>query len=305
LLQENQINPIISVWNDILKGNSLKNLVIIAYEVSDEVANKLLVINRYLAKDGVAGFLVKPRLSAEFNSGLQALRDIAAFCGIEDAKIIDGGNYKNFDASFFGTCGKIKISTNNTVFIGRSPNHWVDLRIQQNVNVANDARSIADTELTLKRNAQLTEGLVRVEVGCGLLPDIQERADRFDDASKAAQACMRNGALPGCGVSYMRAAFLINASTSLYEAFKTIHYNIMFNFGKEPEIDGSRKGYTVKLAEDIDGASTTVGPVSELKVYDSADTVCAVIKNGVDLGVRIAILGGYSLRDAQGRVMDE
>ena len=305
LLLESQLNPIITAWNDKIKEGVFRNLVIVAYEISDEIANKLLVINRVLAKDGVAGFLVKPRLSAEFNSGLQAVRDIAAFCGISDDKIIDGGNYKTFDASFFGYCEKIKISTNNTVFIGRSESHWVDLRIQQNMNIAKEARSIADTELTLKRNAQLTEGLVKVEVGAGLLPDIQERADRFDDASKAAQACMRNGALAGCGASYMRAAYLINASPALSEAFKTIHANIMYNFGKEPEVDGSVQGQTVRLCEDSNGAVSVIGNAAILKVYDSADTVCAVIKNGVDLGVRIAILGGYSLRDAQGRVMDE
>lgn len=305
LLLESQLNPIVNAWNEFLKAGQVRNLVVVAYEVSDDVANKLLTINRTVAKEGVAGFVVKPRLSAEFNSGLQAMRDVAAFCGVSDAKMVDGGNYKSFDKSFFGTCDAIRIGTNNTVFVGRSPDHWVDLRIQQNMNIAGEARSVVDTELTLKRNAQLTEGLVKVEIGGGLLPDIQERADRFDDASKAAQACMRNGALPGCGVSYMRAAELINASTSLKEAFKAIHLNIMFNFGQEPEVDGTVAGRTVKLIEDEQGAKAIIGDAKELKVYDSADTVCAVIKNAVDLGVRIAILGGYSLRDAQGSVIED
>ena len=306
LLLEKQLDPIISAWNEFLKNDDMRNLVIVAYETSDEIANKLLVINRTLANNGVAAFIVKPRLSAEFNSGLQALRDIAAFCGVQESKIIDGGNYKFVTTDYFGTCDKIKISTNNTVFIGRSINHWVDLRIQQNVNISNDARSYADKELTIKRNAQLTEGLVKVEVGCGLLPDLQERADRFDDASKAAQACMRNGALPGCGFSLIRAAQLINASEALKNAFSTIHENIMNNFGLESVADRSDKGLTVRLCEDANGSTTCdIGDASILGIYDATDTVCAVIKNGVDLGVKIAILGGYSLRNGIGRVTED
>ena len=301
LLLEKQLDPIVMAWNDIIKHGEVRNLVIVAYETSDEIANKLLVINRTLAKSGAAAFIVKPRMSAEFNSGLQAQRDIAAFCGVLESNIIDGGNYKAVSPEYFGTCSKIKISTNNTVFIGRSQQHWVDLRIQQNLNISKDARSYADKELTIKRNAQLTEGLVKVEVGNGLLPDLQERADRFDDASKAAQACMRNGALPGCGVSMIRAAQLINASDALKNAFRAIHENIMHNFGVEPVDDKLQVGETVQLSDD----GVQIGPASDLGIYDAADTVCAVIKNGVGLGVKIAILGGYSLRHGIGSVSEE
>jgi len=306
LLMEKQLDPIISAWNNILKTGEKSNLVVVAYETSDEIANKLLVINRTLALEGVAAFIVKPRLSAEFNSGLQALRDIASFCGVKESFIVDGGNYKSVNKDYFGSCDKIKISTNNTVFIGRSKEHWVDIRIHQNMNIANDARSYADKELTVKRNAQLTEGLVKVEIGCGLLPDLQERADRFDDASKAAQSCMRNGALPGCGFSFIRAAHLINASDALKNALSTIHDNIMNNFGLESMAHLSDKGTTVQLYEDSNGAAQfKIGPASELSIYDAADTVCAVIKNGVDLGMKIAILGGYSLRDGIGLIVED
>lgn len=308
ILTERQLDPILAAWNSTF-DSGVRKLVIVAYEISDEIANKLLVINRTLAKNGASVFVVKPRLSAEINSGLQSLRDIAAFSGVVDEHIVDGGNYKSVTSEFFGSCVKIKITPTNTVFMGRSEVHWVDDRIHQNLKIAEEARSQADRELTLKRNAQLTEGLVKVEVGGGLLPDLQERADRFDDASKAAQACMKNGALPGCGCSLIRASELITkdsptneATDALRAAFKTIHDTIMMNYGSEPMTNiGQNQGMTVVLDE----TGARIGEAEDVGVLDAADTICAVIKNGVDLGVKIAILGGYSLRDNIGCVIDE
>ena len=310
LMTERQLDPVLAAWNTTVENQKYRKLILVAYEVSDDIVNKLLVVNRVTAKAGGGVFVVKPRLSAEINSGMQALRDIAAFCGVTDNRIIDGGNYKEMKADFFGTCEKIRITTNSTVFMGRATEHWVDERINQNLKIAADARCVADYELTTKRNAQLTEGLVKVEVGNGLLPDLQERADRFDDASKAAQACMRNGALPGCGFSLMRAAYLIEASPALTEAFSAIHINILSNYGVENQLsrdtDGNfiiERGQTLRLSEDED--NIVEGDAIELGILDATDTVCAVIKNGVDLGIKIAILGGYSLRGNIGAVIDE
>jgi chaperonin GroEL len=301
LITERQLTPILSAWSQYMSTNGSKKLIIVAYEVSDEIANKLLVVNRKAADSGAAVFVVKPRLSAEVNSGLQVMRDIASFCGITDSHIIDGGNYDKATPDFFGTCEKIRITPISTVFMGRSSSHWVDDRIFQNLKIAEESRSQADKEMTLRRNAQLTEGLVKVEVGDGMMPDLQERADRFDDASKAAQACMRNGALPGCGASYIRAASLINASPALTEAFKVIHRTIMQNYGSDLIREMFTKGETIQISE----TGVTFGDAVELGVLDSTDTVCAIIKNGVELGVKIATLGGYSLRDNIGMVVDE
>jgi len=59
-----------------------------------------------------------------------------------------------------------------------------------------------------------------------------------------------------------------------------------------PALESFAAGETIRITEEgyIKGDSLVV------KVLDSADTVCAVIKNGVDLGVKVATLGGYSFR---------
>ena len=140
LLALHQLDPILKAWNETL-GAEISQLVVVAYEVSDEIVNKLLVLNRQFARQGAAVFVVKPRLSAEINSGLQVIRDIAAFCGIDEQNVIDGGNYKNVTPKFFGTCDKIKITPSQTVLMGRAANHWVEKRVQQNLNIIEESRT--------------------------------------------------------------------------------------------------------------------------------------------------------------------
>jgi len=292
LMADHQVDPILVAWDTANKAESVnRNLVIFAYDIGDAVANKLLIANRTLAKFGLSVFVVKPRLSSEINSGLQVVRDLAAFTGVEESKVIDGGNYTTVSPAFFGTCDKIKISPVNTVLMGRASNHWVEKRVQQNANIIAEARAQHDKEVTAIRNSQLTEGLVKVEVGGGLMPDLQERADRLDDASKAVQACMQNGALPGCGASYIRAAQLANVGPELQAALRMVHGLIMANRGVNP-VPSFEQGETVYISE----SGAVKGDCKLLKVMDACDTVCAVIKNGVSLGVKIATLGGYSLR---------
>jgi chaperonin GroEL (HSP60 family) len=292
LLYETQLDPIIRAWNDTLVSGMTRNLVIFAYELSDDVANRILVMNRTLAKQGVGVFVVKPRLSSETNSGLHVIRDIAAFTGTEEKFIIDGGNYKAVTAEFLGTCDKVKITPTETVLMGRAVNHWVERRVEQNLSLIRESRVQHDKEVTAIRNSQLTEGLVKVIVGDGLAPDLQERADRLEDANKAVQSAMQFGALPGCGASYVRAAELAGAGPELTAALATIHKTIMGNFGLQP-VTSFQEGESVRIGDE----AAVRGQAMMIKVLDATETVCAVIKNGVDLGIRVATLGGYSLRD--------
>jgi len=294
LLSATQVDPIVMAWTEACKKTA-SSLVIVAYDVGDEVTNKLLVLNRKLSINGVGIFVVKPRLTAEVLAGLQVMRDIAAFTGVSDDMIIDGGNYTEVTPDYLGTCSKTKISQNNTAFLGRAENHWVDKRILQNQSIVEEARSDFDREITKIRNAELAEGLVLVQIGGGMLPEIQERADRFDDASKAAQSCMRAGALPGAGASYIRAAVRAGVHKALEVAFRTIYETVLFNFGSDSNPDFlPGPGNTVK----VDSETMTIkeGNALEMDVLDACETVCAVIQNGVSLGVTIATLGGYSYR---------
>lgn len=290
LILPEMLDKILAAFQTICnQQGSGQKLVIFTYETSDDILNRLIVFNRKMAAQGVGVFIAKPRLSAEINSGLQIWRDLCAYTA---STMIDGGNYNTIVPAYFGTCDKVRITPTQTILLGRAPGHWVETRIQQNQNIVETAESQFDKEITAIRNGELAEGLVKVEVGGGLLPDIQERADRFDDAAKAAQSCLRSGALPGCGASYIRAAELVGACDALAGAMHTIHQKIMENFGAEPVVQ-FEQGQTCR----IDDNGAMMGNFQELGVMDAAETVCAVIKNGVELGILVATLGGYSLID--------
>ena len=239
-------------------------------------------------------FIVKPALTAEINSSLQILRDISSYTG---GPIIDGGSYEATAPSDFGTCDKIRISPTQAVLFGRGPNNWVIKRIQQNANLAASALSVFDREITCLRNSELAEGLVTVIVGGDLLPSLQERADRLDDAVKASQSAMRSGCLPGCGASFIRAGQISKASCPFKNALKVIHEKIMENWGGS-SVSRFDAGQTVKIGED----STTRGDFRKLGISDATETICAVITNGVELGITIALLGGYCLSGSEEKV---
>ena len=288
LLIGEQLEPILKAYRDAIANTGrVRKLVIVTYETSDEIMNKLIVFNRTSVKSGAGVFIAKPRLSAEINSGLQIVRDLAAYT---DANIIDGGNYKITTPTDFGTCGKVRFTPTQTIFFGRANNHWVEKRVVQNQNLVEAAESPFDKEITSIRNAELAEGLVKVEIGGGMLPNLQERADRFDDASKAAQSCMRSGALPGCGASYIRAGDIAGVSKPMKHALRVIHDTIMENFGANP-IKSFGPAETVKISDN----GCTRGDFRDLNVVDAAATVCSVIENGVELGILVATQGGYSL----------
>lgn len=290
LFVQEQLNAVLKAFNEVTtKEGRGSKLIIFCYEIVEELCNQLIVFNRKMAAHDISIFVVKTRLTAEVNSGPQVMRDISSYT---NANIIDGGNYSIMSAKDFGTTKTVKITPTQTILLGRAKDHWVEKRVVQNQNIIETAESPFDKELTTIRNAELAEGLVKVEVGGGLLPDLQERADRLDDAIKASQACMRAGALPGCGASYIRAAELADAIPEVKRAFQVIHNQIMNNFGVEG-ISTFAKGETVYLDEN----GPKQGNFLEVEVVDACETVMAVISNGVQLGCLVATLGGYSLID--------
>lgn len=290
LIIQSQVDPLLAAWEKLVKEGKSNKLVIVAFQISEEIANRLMVLNRKFSQQGLAVFVVQPRLTAEMNAALHIIRDIASFCGISDQKIIDGGNIKSLDESYFGTCGSARISREGTVFLGRAENHWVDKRIFQNKAIWEDAKSDFDREITKIRNAELTEGLVTVVIGGGLLPDLYERADRFDDAMKAAKACMVAGALPGAGCSYIRAGILSDAHPDLQIALREVNRRVLNNYGTDHDEELiPEAGMTTA----INGLGVSYVNAYEAGILDACDTVCSVIKNGVSLGVEIATMGGY------------
>lgn len=279
-----QIEPAVKALAD-ATGTRGFNLVCFAYDFWDDLGYKIIekINTRY---PNVKVMLSKTRQTAEVGAGLQTMLDISAITG---ATVLDGGSYETVTFEQLGTCSEIEFTSNQTVLKGRSPKNTIVQRIQDNLMGAQYARSEVDKDQILARNAELSEGLVTVVVGGGHMASIQERADRMDDAIKAAQAAKRGGAVPGCGATYIKAAQAIESSPEFVEALSSVNRAILVNYGLSEELVPTtyNDGETCRISEN----GLEYGDFITLGVADACDTVCSVLKNGSELGILCATTG--------------
>lgn len=285
LAQLGQILPIINAMGDLVKSGQTVNLLFIAYECAEDVAGHLIALNRQ--NPLVKVFVTKTTPTAEMNGGWNQLNDVAAFAG---SVIVDGGSVGSWKRADAGMVKKVRVGAYKTFLSGRGVNNWIAKRAEQNEQSADLAPTPLDREIINSRNASLTGGLVKLTIGGGIPGDLQEIADRADDAIRAVQACRRSGALPGCGLSYIRAAKLAGCGTEVSEALASVHRRIMENFGVDPltEIESCQ---TCAISDD----KIRTGNFIELGVADSFETVKSVITNGFALGSLVANLGGFCI----------
>lgn len=263
------------------------DLVIAAYDIDVAVYHMLTKINLQTLTVNI--WAHEMRDTGEANSRWHKLHDIAAFTG---ATVVNPEQVLKelWDKSSLGTCKELIVSRDKSTYSGRSAAHTIPQRALQNENAIKYAESEFDKEYIKARNAELTSGLVKLIIGAGHTASIQERADRADDAIKAAQACLKTGALPGCGASYIRAAELAQVGPELADALHSVHKTIMNNYGADPRTS-FLAGETICLQDD----GLITGNFEELKLADSLEGVAAVIRNGVELGILVSTLGGMSL----------
>jgi chaperonin GroEL len=289
IVQMGQLAPILNnlykTMNSVKSLNSV-NLLIVAYDCSDDIANQLVAVNRQTPQLKV--FVAKTNPTAEFNGAWNQLNDIAAFSG---ATIVDAGTASQWQVgTHAGQVERVRVTPYKTFISGKSVNHWIERRAEQNEESAALAPTPLDKEIIMSRNASLTGGLVKLTIGGGLPGDLEEIAARADDAIRAVQACRRSGALPGCGLSYIRAADLAGCGTEVTAALSSVHRRIMENYGVAP-LESVESGITCSISD----ARIATGSFLDLGVADSFETVKSVIANGFALGSLVANLGGFCI----------
>jgi len=295
----NQLSPAIESLS--AATNNRFNLIVFAYDVDDSICNKLVEINRTydptnVDKKGanIKIFVSKIRQTAEVQSGLQILQDIAA---VTAGTLYDGGNYGSANLSGLGRVPSVTVSVYKTVINGRNEDHWVPERAKQNFNAIENARSELDKDVIRTRNAELTEGLVTIVVGDGHAAAVQERADRVDDAIKAAQAALRGGVVPGSGITYIKAAIACQLPPNLIKALSAVNTKVFENFGKYPsgeEMNQALGSFENTFLVNQEG-DIKVGDFKDLGIVDAAETVCSVLKNATELAILCSTTNCYSL----------
>jgi chaperonin GroEL len=284
-----QIIPVVQKLHSMLNTTEY-SLLVVAHDVTEETAQRCAEFNRSNAHNNLKVALIKNYITIEINGMVEQLKDISAFSGSE---IHDGGTLSSLNPEGLGQIGSARIQTNKTFLNGRGKKHWINKRAEENKITAGKADSPVDKDNIEARNSSLTGGLVKLTVGGALFSELSEIKDRMDDAVRAGQSCNRSGALPGCGVSYIRAGKLAGVSEPIQNALGSIHNKILENYGMEDQfVDSHEKGKTVFVSDD----EIKIGvDFLECGVADSFETVKGVMLNAFELGAVIANIGAVCL----------
>jgi len=135
------------------------------------------------------------------------LKDIAISVGAEFVSEEIGITINQVTKEMMGSCEKVIISKNDTIFINSNPNQEIlDVRLEELRTQLKNCTNEYDKEFLKERIAKLTGGVAVIRVGGSSELEVQEKKDRIDDALGATRSAIEGGIVVGGGCSFLHAA---------------------------------------------------------------------------------------------------
>lgn len=277
-----EIAPIL----DKIAGNKITELVIIGEVIDDAAA--VLAVNK------TQGKITTTVVGVPTIAGSQTLflEDIAVMIGAQVLQ--QGANSQDFKLEMLGQADKIVSTEHSTTIIGgRGDEEEVRNRIAELKLQLKDQTHHISIDAIKQRLSKLTGKVAVIKVGGALETEVEETKLRVDDAVAALQSAMKDGIVPGGGVTLLRLSELTGVDI-LKKPLTRLFYHLLSSAdenaeGRAAEVLNSKdkwSGFNLKNLEDglvnlLDAGVVDPAKVIEQVVVNAASVSAGLVSTSV------------------------
>lgn len=277
-----------------------KDLLLIADDVDGEALATLILNKMKGAFNTVA--VKAPNFGDNRKS---ILEDIALLTGGKVISSETGDDFATVDPSYFGTAKRVLVTKERTTIIEGAGS--VEERIKQIDAQIESTTTDYEKENLRSRKASLTEKVAVIKVGGVSETEIEEKKFRVDDAVASVKSALKEGIVPGGGVSLLNISAKLEL-TNIYGMSKSAQYGyglliealrkpfitLLENSGISPDkwIDklneeGSQSGMGINVLDE----NPSVVDLKKEGVIDPTTVTKEVIKNAVSVAGTAITMG--------------
>jgi len=173
------------------------------------------------------------------------LQDIAALSGATFVDPIAGYDIRTWDANWFGAFRRVVYRHNTTLLTAYDEaregltQRILELRAQEQHCVSD-----YDRDRLQERLGKLSGGMAVLRVGAATEAEMKERRARVEDALAAVKASLKDGVVPGAGLTYLRAAMGLKECPGGNEGFVAGWNLVQSALSKPAEILATNGGHS-------------------------------------------------------------